>query len=159
MTRSKRITIYIPTQTLKVAKEKAKKYRVSISTLARLSLEVGKKYKDVKDTNEYIKQIFTMYSEIQEKYFKDQTIKTTIKTRLINENYNAKTYVFALVMATDKDKRRMFFKEQTDKYCNDLNESLTKEKDLFFDYNATIRNTTRYVKTNRKYLQRLLERA
>lgn len=115
-----------------------------------------------------------MCLNLKDKYLQGKnctTKTTTIKPKLISwnecdqNNYAIMlsniTYIFAYKKwdllfenMNYEDKKR---EEEKTKYINKVYSELDKREDKFYDYNDKTRNFTRFIKKNKKYVERLLK--
>lgn len=128
--------------------ETRKKYKVSISTIARIIVETLAFDKNNNLTIKQIKKLYECYFTT-DKLLNHSTIKPRIKNDFIDQlETNQKQILFtnALYHYATKYKHLELAEEQRQKLYNATNNNLNKEKETFWDLNNQIRTQKRAMK-------------
>lgn len=164
----KKITIYLDKKILNQVKIKAKKYHISLSTLANESVKILKVWGNPEKQKENLKEIYLTNIKLETKTkkndpnYKNQIIKTTLKPR--NElkiKIDSWDLTLALEILTNKEIRSKCFetKEKEQTYLTKVNKNCMEIKENYYNYNERVRNFTKFIKQNPDYIKKLLEQA
>lgn len=126
-----------------------KKYKVSLSTLADKSIFVLLKYVDhTKLLTEKIKVDGGKKTSIKTRIFKEALNNLNHKQRAILSENCLRIYINKLIQN---------YTDKPEKVYSEIDNELKQANDMYFEYNARIRSTTRALQTNKEYFKKLLE--
>lgn len=154
----KTINIYLTTTEKDQATRLMRKYKVSLSTLT------GKIcfYMTYALTHHGIEN--NLLDQLQEKYLETGlNHKTSVKPKELMEvlaNTITNKSMFAtncLKIYLNKLVENYILQEGKNEFYTNLDKALTECKDMYWNYNVSIRSTRRMIKQNKKYWKRVLE--
>lgn len=151
---NKRANIYISDLAKKTLDDLKSKYHVSYSTI--IDTLINQTWKNKK-----------IYNDLKEKYLVKQHTKTSVRPQisielrtLFTESEISKIYTNIVEIYANKKLLEKYLKEwilDINKFKTDLGNKLAKKREIYYNYNATVRNQARAIRENKEYWRKILE--